>query len=239
MLISERFAQLELLEYRTKERLISQFHIAMTVTLIRTEGYRMDHIAQTLDYYNQNSASFISGTINADMEETRRKFLKKLPANARILDLGCGSGRDTKAFLELGYDVDAADGSAELCRSASEYTGIPVKQLLFGELDAKESYDGIWACASILHLSRPDLADALRRITAALREKGILYTSFKYGSFEGMRNGRYFTDFTEETLAEFLKENRIALTITETWITGDVRPGREEERWINLLAGRS
>lgn len=175
--------------------------------------------------------------MNADMNLTRERFLKHLPANAFILDLGCGSGRDAKSFLDGGYRVDAVDGSAELCRIAGSLTGIPVRQMLFQDLCAEDLYDGIWACASILHLSRAELKDVLFRITAALKKGGILYTSFKYGTFEGLRNDRYFTDFTEKTLAEFWTAFP-ALPITELWVTQDVRPGREEERWINLLARR-
>ena len=196
-----------------------------------------NHSETTLRYYDDNAVTFSSATMMADMGGNRRRFLRRLPENTRILDFGCGSGRDAKAFLEEGYTVEAIDGSAELCRIASDYTGIEVKQMQFRELDAESVYDGIWACASILHLERVELAEVLKRIGRALKPGGVLYTSFKYGSYEGMRNGRYFTDFTEETLAEFWK-SASSLEIVETWITQDVRPGRESERWINLLARR-
>ena len=197
----------------------------------------MNKTAETLLYYGKNAESFTDTTVGVDMRDIRSRFLKGLPECAYILDLGCGSGRDTKAFLEQGYRVDASDGSEELCKKASSLTGIPVKCMLFQELEAVDVYDGIWACASILHLPKKDLADVLCKIAAALKKNGVLYTSFKYGSFEGMRNGRYFTDFTEKSLREFW-ERAIPLTIFEVWTTEDVRPGREEERWINLLARR-
>ena len=192
---------------------------------------------ETLQYYEDNAKAFISGTVNADMSDARQRFLKLLPENALILDFGCGSGRDTKAFLEHGYRVDAIDGSAELCRQASDYTGICVRQMLFQELDISNYYDGVWACASILHLSKIEISDVLKRISNALKPGGILYTSFKYGTFEGMRNNRYFTDFTETTLSK-LWIGIDFLQIIDIWTTQDVRPGREEERWINLLARR-
>lgn len=192
---------------------------------------------QTLFYYDYNADSFMEGTLGADMAHLRQRFLDQLPAGAYILDFGCGSGRDTKAFLELGYRVDAADGSEELCRRASDYTGIPVKHMLFQELTVRDQYDGIWACASILHLKRRELPDVLQRISDALKPGGILYTSFKYGNFEGMREGRYYSDFTEETLAA-LMEQVPSLLIFDQKISCDVRPGREEERWINILARR-
>lgn len=192
---------------------------------------------QTIEYYNRHHDLYIAGTLSADMSSTRSRFAAHLPEHARILDFGCGSGRDTKAFLEAGYLVDAIDGSEQLCGKASEYTGISVKRMLFNELDACERYDGVWACASILHLPKTELADVLGKIEKALRHNGILYTSFKYGSFEGIRNGRYFTDFTEETLKTFWK-TATSMQIFDQWITQDVRPGREEEKWINLFARR-
>jgi len=200
-------------------------------------GECMNPDNNTLQYYEQHADAFVQSTMNADMNEPRDRFLKHLPSGAFILDLGCGSGRDAKAFLDGGYRVDAVDGSAELCRIASELTGIHVRQMLFQDLCAEDLYDGIWACASILHLPKDRLREVLHKVTAALKKDGILYTSFKYGTFEGLRSDRYFTDFTEATLAEFWTAFP-ALPIIETWITRDVRPGREEEQWINLLAKR-
>ena len=188
----------------------------------------------TLNSYNTNATSFASSTRSVDFTQTQDRFLRLLPSAAAILDFGCGSGRDTKYFLDAGMQVDATDGSEELCRLASEYTGIPVRQMLFEELDAKAQYDGIWACSSILHLSQESLKDVLKKMIAALKEHGIIYTSFKYGTFEGERNGRFFTDFTEETFREFVADVD-GIRIEEMWITGDVRPGRGDERWLNLI----
>ncbi len=188
----------------------------------------------TIAYYNLNAQKFVSDTVCVDFEATQKRFTDKLPDNAFILDFGCGSGRDTKYFLAQGYQVDASDGSLELCRLASEYTGINVKNMLFQDLSAKETYDGIWACSSILHLPNYELTDIMRKMTAALKNKGIIYTSFKYGTFEGERNGRYFTDMTEEIFDGLIAETE-GLTIEEHWLTFDVRPNRGEERWLNLI----
>ena len=189
---------------------------------------------KTLDYYNQNAATFVSSTVSVDFKPTQDKFLGKLNADAYILDFGCGSGRDTKYFMSQGYKVDAIDGSAKLCRMAGEYTGTEVKQMLFQELDEYNKYDGIWACSSILHLPKKELKEVLGKMVVALKEDGIIYTSFKYSEFEGERNGRYFTDFTIDTFKDFIQDMD-NLTIVEYWITGDVRPGRGEEKWLNLI----
>ena len=189
---------------------------------------------KTLDFYNKNAENFVSGTVSVDFKHTQDKFLNRLKPNGYILDFGCGSGRDTKYFLEKGFKVDAVDGSEELCKKASKITGIEVRHMLFQELNEVSKYDGIWACSSILHLPKSELKVVLRKMLIALKDHGVIYTSFKYGDFEGMRNGRHFTDFTLEALQEFIKENSAA-AIEESWITGDVRPGRGEEKWLNLL----
>ena len=189
---------------------------------------------KTIEYYNQNADMFAQGTRLVDFTVVQERFAKMLSAGSRILDFGCGSGRDTKYFLEKGYRVEATDGSSELCKLASAFTGIEVKEMIFQDLDASGKYEGIWACSSILHLSKKELLPVIRKMCDALKDNGVIYTSFKYGDFEGERNGRYFTDFTEDTFDKFIKVIQ-ELTIEEEWITSDVRPGRGEEKWLNLI----
>jgi 2-polyprenyl-3-methyl-5-hydroxy-6-metoxy-1,4-benzoquinol methylase len=188
----------------------------------------------TLSYYDEKAKEFCENTVNADVSPQRDRFLSYLNEGASILDFGCGSGRDTKAFLDLGYKVEAIDGSVELCKTASEYTGIEVKNMLFQDLNDVEKYDGIWACSSILHVSKADLKSVLKKMVTALKDDGVIYTSFKYGDFEGERNGRYFSDFTEESFREYISDCS-DVSIVDSWITGDVRPGRGEEKWLNLI----
>lgn len=188
----------------------------------------------TIQYYQQNAEQFSRETRSVDFSQNQDKFMSKLKKNDTILDFGCGSGRDTKCFLEHGFQVEAIDGSEELCRLASEFTGIKVKHLLFQELAEKDKYDGIWACSSILHLPKQELIEVIQKMSLALKSKGIIYTSFKYGTFEGERNGRYFTDMTEDSFEEILQATK-ELQIEEQWITSDVRPGRGNEKWLNLI----
>lgn len=188
----------------------------------------------TLGYYDTHADEFYKNTVNVEFSTTQGRFLAKLKRGASILDFGCGSGRDTKYFLEQGYHVEAIDGSVELCKLAGEYTGIKVKNMFFQELAEVEKYDGIWACSSILHLPIDELSKIMNKMAVALKGNGIIYTSFKYGTFSGERNGRFFTDMTKETFADLL--NGIdSLETEEQWITPDVRPGRGEEKWLNLI----
>ena len=191
-------------------------------------------MGSTIEYYNQNAQSFADGTAAVNFTEIQNVFLELVPEGGYILDFGCGSGRDTKDFLDQGYRVEATDGSEILCKLASKYTGISVKHMFFEELEEIEKYDGIWACASILHLSKEELHQVILKMVDALRIGGIIYTSFKYGDFEGERNGRYFTDFTIELFTEFVR-NITGIQIEEYWITGDARPERGEQKWLNLI----
>ena len=107
----------------------------------------------TISYYNTNTSSFIESTQSVQMTEAWSRFTTKIPKGSLILDFGCGSGRDTKYFLEHGFQVEAIDGSEELCKAASKYIGITVKNQLFTDLSEVQKYDAVWACSSILHAS--------------------------------------------------------------------------------------
>lgn len=191
----------------------------------------------TIDFYNKKAKSYSDNTLGVNFRNIQEQFCGLLPGQKYILDFGCGSGRDSKYFLSQGYVVDAIDGSVELCKIASANTGIEVRQMMFQELDEADKYDGIWACASILHLSKGTLVDVLKRMLRALKSDGIIYTSFKYGEFEGERDGRYFTYFTEDSFAEFLKMVP-ELRVKEQWLSGDVRENRGGEQWLNLILGK-
>jgi len=188
----------------------------------------------TLGYYDSYADEFYKSTVNIEFTTMQEHFLTKLKNGSNILDFGCGSGRDTKYFFEQGYNVEAIDGSAELCKLASKYTGIKVRNIFFQNLSEVDKYDGIWACSSILHLPVGELDEVMRKMMIALKKNGIMYTSFKYGIFAGERNGRYFTDMTEEKMEKLLHETSVFHT-EEQWISTDVRPGRGEEKWLNII----
>ena len=193
-----------------------------------------DNEKKTLEYYNTNHAKFTGDTVNLEFTDIQDTFLQYLKPGSYILDFGCGSGRDSRYFLQKGYRVDACDGSEEMVRIASETAGIPVKQMLFNELEADNQYDGIFACSSILHVPYDELPDIFTRMYQAVRTGGIVYVSFKYGEFEGYRNGRYFTDLNEERFERILETVK-GFEVINTRITGDARPGRHDEKWLNVI----
>jgi len=188
---------------------------------------------KTIDYYNQYADEFAQATLHVDMESLYQPFLAELPECARILDVGCGSGRDTLAFKNRGYQVDAIDYSEVLVERATQLTGISVQQQSFYEIEVQDIYDGVWACASLLHCDRNRLPEVLKRIDAALRHGGVCYMSFKYGTTDRVKDGRAFTDLDEEQAQELLDQLN-GVRVLKHWITVDQRPERQE-KWLNLL----
>ncbi|MBM1170349.1 class I SAM-dependent methyltransferase [Microvirga arabica] len=192
----------------------------------------------SVEFYNLNAGSFFALTVAADMSEAQNRFLCHVPKAGRILDAGCGSGRDAKAFVERGYEVEAFDASAEMVRMSSEHSGLPVRQMTFEQVDWDNHFDGIWASASLLHVPRSDLSRIIAKLRRALKPEGILYLSFKYGMDDREKDGRRFTDMNEEALQTELRRAG-DLNLIEIWTSEDVRPGRTGERWLSALSRRA
>ena len=188
----------------------------------------------TLEYYNQHADEFINGTASVDMKDLYGHFLPLLKPGASILDLGCGSGRDSRYFLDHGFQVTAIDGSPEICKRASDFINHPVACMRFDEIAYVNQFEGVWACASLLHVPKNELHGVLKKISTALKSKGILYVSFKYGFGERSSNGRHFSDFSERDL-DWLLSGCTGLILSEHWVSADVRKERPEEKWLNMI----
>jgi len=185
----------------------------------------------TLKYYQDNAQTFFDGTVNVDMSSLYETFAKHLAPGARVLDAGCGSGRDAKAFMEMGYQVDAFDASPAMVELAREHTGLPVQLMTFADVDWKEEFDGIWCCASLLHVPAAELPGVMRKLADALKAGGVWYVSFKYGDGEREVDGRRFTDMDEGRLRALLSTVAV-IDVISIWTTQDKRPLRDEV-WIN------
>ena len=184
------------------------------------------------NYYDVNAKEYIENTINCDMSFHYQKFLKYLPKTGKILDVGFGSGRDMIYFKSLGYDVEGIDTSIEFVKNMKE-KGFNVRLESACELNSKCEFDGIWACASLLHLKRDELEEVIIRCSNALKENGVLYCSFKYGDKEVEIDNRYFNYINEEIISKLLIKNNI--TVIEVYKTYDVRKDRKTEKWINVI----
>lgn len=187
----------------------------------------------TLKYYQLHADSFFTSTVSVDMSSLYQPFVTALPDGATVLDAGCGSGRDSKAFAGMGYRVEAFDASAQMVALATAFTGLDVQEKRFDQLEAVARYDGIWCCASLLHVSQAELPEVMQRLARALKPGGIWYVSFKYGDGERVQEGRHFTDLNEAAL-ERLVAPLEGIIIVSTWQTADKRPDRHET-WLNAL----
>lgn len=187
----------------------------------------------SIEYYNENSDDYYERTVNLDMHESLNKFIDLLPEGGCVLDLGCGSGRDSAYFISQGYDVTALDASEEMCNLASIHIGQSVLNMTFAEMDFEEVFDGVWACASLLHVPSNEIEEILTKVVKCLKANGILYMSFKYGDFEGERDGRYYTDYRTRTLKELINKFD-DLEIIEIYKSEDVNP-EKESTWINVF----
>ena len=193
-------------------------------------------MSSTEAYYNRHARQFVDDTLDVDMGSLYAPFLAELPVNAHILDAGCGSGRDALAFQNLGHQISAFDASEQLAGHASQLLGVTVPVKRFDEVEEIERYDGIWACASLLHVPARQLPDVFARLWRALRSGGVLYCSFKQGQGERQQQGRHFTDADETRIAEWTQALP-GLSRTTCWLTVDQRPGRDEQ-WLNVLLSR-
>jgi SAM-dependent methyltransferase len=191
------------------------------------------YIEKVVEFYNQNGQDFYQRTAELDMAELYDRFLPYLPDEAVILDAGCGSGRDALNFKKFGYEVSAFDASSTLSNLASEKTGLAVRTIAFNDMDYKEDFDGVWCCASLLHLKGDDLKNAFKRIHRAMKPEGICFQSFKAKAPEA--DPRFFNAMTLEELVAF-NESSGLFELIESWESEDVRQGQQTEVWANVIA---
>lgn len=192
----------------------------------------MGNTELTLEYYNKNANAYVQSTKNADMGGSLSKFLSYIPKGGKILDLGCGSGRDSKIFKDRGFQVVAVDGSSELCKKAGKFIGQKVICSTFEKYTPVEQFDGIWANASLLHLNETDMKNVITKLTSWLKFSGCWFIAIKCEDFEGIKNDRFYKSMTKETFITFMKQFK-NLEIDEI-ITTDDKLGRGNS-WINAF----
>ena len=188
----------------------------------------------TIEYFNEKAEHCFADAFTITERSNQDRFLAELPTGGSILDLGCGSGRDTAYFREKGFTVTPTDGSAHMCELASDYLGTPVRVQEFNQLDDVALYDGIFASASIMHLEYDQLVELMPKLSRALKPGGVLYVSFKYGDTDGYLGKRYYTYMTEERFAE-LAATVPELNVTQVGTFGNEHRGQPDFRWLWAL----
>jgi 2-polyprenyl-3-methyl-5-hydroxy-6-metoxy-1,4-benzoquinol methylase len=190
-------------------------------------------MTNTNKYYQDNAGSFYSATVDIDMSTIYQRFLPLIPTGGAILDAGCGSGRDSLNFKAQGYHATAIDASSALCELAANLLDQEVHCVGFEEITWHKQFDGVWACASLLHVAKDQLPSVLKRLARSLKAGGVLYASFKYGTTARVKGGRAFTDMTEDTLAQLLQSVPM-LSLKDSWMTADRRVDAEQN-WLNVI----
>lgn len=199
----------------------------MLTSSIMSVGYNMK-------YYEDNALDYIESTKDADMSELYRFFLKHLKKKeGKILDIGFGSGRDMLYFRSLGFDVYGIDPTKSFSDYVSKLGFNNIENIGAQDMNYNNEFIGIWACASLLHIDKKELKEVFEKCANALKEDGVMYCSFKYGDFECIRNGRYFLYLNEASVKEYIIKS--GLKVVGSLITNDVRPGREKEKWLNII----
>lgn len=192
----------------------------------------------SIDYYNRYAVPYYEETVDVDMTEVIEPFMELLPENAEVLDLGCGSGRDTIVLEERGFYVTPMDGSEEMCKLAEINTDQEVLQMTYDEMEFDDVFDGIWACAALVHLTDDEMREIMKKLIQALKADGILYFSVHKGDRDGIYNGRYFRDYTRKELSDLMEEFP-GLELINMWTTQDARSGKSDGQWLNVLAKKS
>lgn len=188
----------------------------------------------TIEYYNTHADEYCDATRNVDMSALYAEFEKYLKSGCKILDLGCGSGRDSKYFHDKGYEVVAADPSAEMCKRTRELVPIEVFEMRAEDLNFEDEFDAVWACASLLHVNRSNMNVALTKIINSLKNKGVIYASWKYGNSDIITSERCFTNYDTNEIKHIFDKNTLNLKIIKVWNSIDAK--NRKILWINVLA---
>jgi 2-polyprenyl-3-methyl-5-hydroxy-6-metoxy-1,4-benzoquinol methylase len=192
----------------------------------------------TSAFYADNAKSYFYETLTNDVNNVRGCFISALVTTncnkLHILDLGCGAGRDSKVFIDAGFTVTALEASKELALLAEEHIGQPVLNMRYQQLQVKNTYDGIWACASLLHCPKSQIEYVMQNCIDALKEGGVFYFSFKHGEGERLDDwGRFFNDYTLESLKTLIAKFN-ELDVIELWQETELLRGKDQT-WINGL----
>lgn len=187
-----------------------------------------------LEYYEINAKRYADQTFSVDMSEQYKKFLSLLKERARILDVGSGSGRDACYFQNHGYQVTALEPSKNLCREIQKVFSGEIVCSDIQSYQPEQRFDGIWACASFLHLQEKEVLSFFEKINLYLDDNGIVYLSGKNGISTGeAADGRYFLEFTDQLVEKILSANR-HIYLKKLWYTEDAS-GRKGFQWMNVI----
>ena len=202
----------------------------------RLDQVELDQVENvTLGHYDQNALSFWQGTKDHDVSQNINALLEALPKNKSldILDFGCGPGRDLATFKSLGHKPVGLDGSSEFCQMAQDFSACQTLNQSFLSLDLKaQTFDGIFANASVFHIPSQKLSGVLSTLHNSLRPGGILFTSNPRGNSEGW-NGVRYGHYMEFEQSQFYLE-QAGFSILDHYYRPEGKP-RHEQPWLAIV----
>ncbi|MCO7543261.1 class I SAM-dependent methyltransferase [Stutzerimonas nitrititolerans] len=188
----------------------------------------------TIQYYDDHANDYESSTADIILTEPWDTFTSHIKPNGKILDVGCGGGRDILHFQKLGFTVEAIEPTPRLASIARKKTNAKILEISIQELTADRQFDGVWACASLLHIPTLEIKEAIQKLSNATKADGYIYISLKEGLGEVRKSdGRLFSSFTQSQVSDIIKDIH-ALEIVKTWVTEDAAH-RSGVRWLNIL----
>lgn len=187
-----------------------------------------------LEYYNRNAESMIENTLKLDLKPIYETFEAYLRPGVKILDAGFGSGRDSLHFRSRGYEVVSIDYSPEVVRRGKTLLNNEVLNVDIRDIRYVNEFDAVWASAVFFHFEDDEIKNVLDLCWNALKDRGVLYMSFKYGKSLRQKDGRTFNDFDEEKIGALL-EDVVGYDIVEIWKTKDARADHIDKYWTNVI----
>jgi SAM-dependent methyltransferase len=196
-----------------------------------------DSIESTVNFYETHAREYFDRTVSADLSVLYKIFLKHVRPGGRVLDAGCGSGRDLKILQARGFDAVGIDASNALVKLASQFSGATCLPMRLENVSFSQHFDAVWACASLLHLPKRRIPSVLRRFHKSLVDDGVLFASVQAGQGEKIApDGRFFAYYAPNEFAGLVEKS--GFSVDDVWISKDSLPGRGAIRWINIVAHR-
>ena len=196
----------------------------------------------TISYYEENAKSLISRYESADINEVQELLLQIFEPNSKLLEIGCGSGRDASFMIKNNFDVIAIDGSKNMIEEAKKIHPELSEKLLHktlpSNLDFNKTFDGIYSIATLMHLSKIDLEKTISKIYDLLNQNGKFLMSVSLFRDDIDENGfddkgRYFLVLSFDKWISLLENIGFTILETQTNVDGLGRGGIE---WLTLVA---
>lgn len=189
---------------------------------------------QTIDFYNQNSERYDKTTFSLKLEIPWIEFTSRVKPSGRILDVGCGSGRDMRHFIDLGYYVEGIEPSREMAKIARSRTGAIIHEIAAEQIDFNSQFDGVWACASLLHVDRSKMEETYNSIMRSLKHSGVFYFSLKSGvGIVRKEDGRLFANYSSNEIEELVAARSDAKSFV-SWESSDAL-NTINTKWLNFI----